>query len=224
MTQEFLATSARDLLDRLVVFIPNFLGVVLFLLVGWLLARFVAWLVEKGANFLKIDSLLKSLKADRYLEKVGVRLNSGRFLGEIVYWIAILVVFLTAADMLNLFALSNFLEGVISYIPNLIVAALILIFAAIVADFARSAVKASAMAARLHSARLFGTIAWWAVMIFGIVTALKQLGVNTGLIDTAIMGIIMGGALAFGLAFGLGGKAYAEHLLEKVREQTEHRG
>jgi len=89
MTQEFLATSARDVLDRLVIFIPNFLGVVLFLLIGWLLARLVALLVEKAANFLKLDSLLKSLKTDRYLEKVGVRLNSGRFLGEIVYWIAI---------------------------------------------------------------------------------------------------------------------------------------
>lgn len=220
MAQEFWIDSAQRLILSIVDFIPALLGVILLVIIGWLVAVVLARLVEKVIDFLKVDKLLRKAKTDLYLERVGIKLNSGRFLGQIVYWIVILVLVLAVSDKLGLFALSEFLYRAISYIPNLVAAVFILIIAAVIAEFVRTAVKTSAMSAKVSSAKLLGTLSWWVVIIFGLITALKQLGVDTALIDIAIQGIIMGGALAFGLAFGLGGKNYAEQTLERLRGQA----
>jgi len=209
--------------QRLVSFIPSLIGAVVFLILGWLVARVAALIISKFIRLINLDSLLRKAKFDRYVEKMGLRLDSGKFFGELTYLIVILLVLLTASDILGLMAFSSFLLSIIGYIPVLVAAALIIIFAVIAADFVRGAVRASAMAARLHLAKLLGNLAWWTVMIFGAVTALKQLGVNTALIELAVTSIIMAGALAFGLAFGLGGKDYAANVLRELREQNERK-
>jgi hypothetical protein len=79
------------------------------------------------------------------------------------------------------------------------------------------------MGAKLHAASFLGTITWYAVIIFGLVTTLAQLGLNVAILNTLITGIIAMLALAGGLAFGLGGKEYAAHLIEKFREQVEQK-
>lgn len=223
MVQEFWIDSAQRLILGIIDFIPTLLGVILLIAVGWFVAVILARLVERIVDFLGVDKILRKARVEVYLERIGLKLHSGRFLGQIVYWIIILVLILAVSDKLGLFALSEFLHRAISYIPNLVAAVLILVISTIIADFVKTAVKTSAMGARLSSAKLLGTLGWWAVMIFGLITALKQLGVDTALIDIAIRGIIMGGALAFGLAFGLGGKGYAEQALEKLRNQSPHR-
>ena len=93
----------------------------------------------------------------------------------------------------------------------------------IVANFLRKAVKASVMSARLHAANFLGTITWYAVIVFGLATALDQLGLDITILKTLITGIIAMFALAGGIAFGIGGKEYASHLIEKFRGQVEHR-
>ncbi len=223
MFNQVFFSPAEELWQRLRDFVPSFVGAILFLVAGWLVAKIVAFLIERFVKLVNLDSLLRKVKFDRYVEKMGLRLNSGKFFGEIAYLVVILLVLLTASDILGLMAFSSFLLSIIGFIPVLAAAAFILIFAVIAADFVRGAVKASAMAARLHLAKLLGTLAWWTVMIFGAVTALRQLGVNTALIELAVTSIIMAGALAFGLAFGLGGKESAERILRELREQGEKR-
>jgi len=220
MRQEFWIDSAQRLVLGIIDFIPTLLGIILLIIVGWLIAVVLARLIERAIDFLGIDKLLRKAKVDTYFERVGLKLHSGRFLGQIVYWIIILVLIFVVSDTLGLFALSEFLHSAISYIPNLVAAVFILIIAAVIADFVKKAAKTSAMSANIVSAKLLGTLGWWAVMIFGLITALKQLGVDTALIDIAIQGIIIGGALAFGLAFGLGGKNYAEQILERLKSQS----
>jgi len=220
MAQEFWIDSAQRLVLSIVDFIPTLLGVILLIIVGWLIAVVLARLIERVIDFLRIDKLLKKAKVDIYFDRVGLKLNSGRFLGQVIYWIIILILVFVVSDTLGLFALSEFLHSAISYIPNLVAAVFILIIAAVIADFVKKAIKTSAMSAKIASAKLLGTLGWWVVIIFGLITALKQLGVDTTLIDIAIYGIIIGSALAFGLAFGLGGKNYAEQILERLKSQN----
>jgi hypothetical protein len=223
MFNQVFFSPAEELWQRLLDFIPSFVKALLFLVVGWFVAKIAAFLIERFVKLVNLDSLLRKVKFDRYVEKMGLRLNSGKFFGDIAYWVVVLLVLLTASDILGLMAFSSFLLDVINHIPILVGAAFILIFAVVAADFVRGAVKASATAARLHLAKLLGTLAWWTVMIFGAVQALKQLGVDTRLSDNVITVIIAGVALAFGLAFGLGGKESAERILRELREQGEKR-
>ena len=79
------------------------------------------------------------------------------------------------------------------------------------------------MSAKLHAAGFLSTLAWWSVIVFGLVIALDQIGVNTIIIQTVITGIIAMFAIAGGIAFGLGGKDYASNLIQKFRDNVEHR-
>jgi hypothetical protein len=113
---------------------------------------------------------------------------------------------------------TEFLRTVVFYIPNVVVAALILLIGAMVAKFLEGVVKGSVRAAGLVSANFLGTLTRWAVLIFSWLMALEQLNVADELIRTVVMGAVGAGALALGLAFGLGGRDHADEFLDKMRK------
>jgi small-conductance mechanosensitive channel len=77
------------------------------------------------------------------------------------------------------------------------------------------------MSAKLHSGPFLGTVTYWTIAVFGLLAALTQLNIASTIIQTIVMGFIAMFALAGGLAFGLGGKDYASHLLNKLKDRTE---
>ena len=143
-------------------------------------------------------------------------LNAGMFLGVLCRWFVIVVFLMASFDILGLAQVNEFLRQVVSYLPQVIVSVLILMVAAVVANAMQKVVVASAKAGHLHVAELGGRVTKWAIWIFAILTALYNLGVAPGMIQTILTAIFAGGALAFGLAFGLGGKETAQKILEKT--------
>ncbi|MDD4931153.1 MAG: hypothetical protein PHG66_03300 [Candidatus Colwellbacteria bacterium] len=209
-------------------FVPNILGAIIFLIVGLLVARALDFAVLKIISFIKLDSVLRKLGLDRYLQRAGVALNSGAFLGKVVYWIVMLVFAIGIFDILGLMTLSAFVNDALRWIfSRLIVAVIILFVAAFLAQFIRRVVDAAIMGAKLHSAKFLGALTWWIVMIFGVIASLDRLGIDTGFIQTNLTNIILiitaSVGLALGLAFGLGGKEQARKVLEKLEEKIENR-
>jgi small-conductance mechanosensitive channel len=119
-------------------------------------------------------------------------------------------------DVLKLNQVNGFLRDVVNYLPTVIVAILILMVAVVVANAMQKLVVASARAANIKSAELLGRITKWAIWIFAILTALFNLGIAPALIQTVVMAVFAGLALAIGLAFGLGGKDAAQKMIEKT--------
>ena len=134
-------------------FIPGFIFAIIVFAVGWILAVLLERLVESVMKALKIDSLLKSAGMEDVVKRSGYNLNSGRFLGVLVKWFVIIVFLLTSLDILGLTDVRYFFgDVVVSYIPNVIVAVLILIVAVIVADAMQKVVVASVKAVHVKSA------------------------------------------------------------------------
>lgn len=204
-----------------IAYIPKLIGALIVLIIGLIIAAGLASLIEKLISAIKLDVLIRRIGASQYIERAGFTLNSGKFLGALVYWFFIIVVVLAVSDILGLWGLSQFLSGVVGYAPNVIIAALILVATFIAANFLRSLVRASVMSAKLHASKFIGTAIWWITVVFGIIAALIQLGIAPVLLNTIITGIIAMMALAGGIAFGLGGKDYAAHLINKLKEHTE---
>jgi uncharacterized membrane protein YhaH (DUF805 family) len=167
--------------------------------------------------------LLSKLGLTPHFERAGLRLRGSRFLGQLVYWFLVVAFLLAASDILKLYALSAFLQDVLAYLPNVVVAVLIMLAAFVVGGLARKVVMASVMSARLHAAHFLGTLTWWAIVVFGLLTALVQLNIAASIINSIITGFIAMLALAGGLAFGLGGRDYASALIQKLRDRTEPR-
>ena len=104
--------------------------------------------------------------------------------------------------------------------PNVVVAVLIMLASIVVAHFLKHLVAASVKSARLHSPSFLGTLTWWAVVIFGFLASLSQLGVAVSIINALVTGFIGMLALAGGIAFGLGGKESAAKLLKKLESHV----
>lgn len=204
-------------------FVPNLIGALIVFVIGLVVAAGLGTLVEKIFDGLKLDTLLHKLGLNPYFERAGLRLQGARFLGQLVNWFLVIVFLLASSDILKLFALSSFLRDVLYYIPNIIVAVLIMLAAVVVANLLKKIITASVMSARLHSAHFLGSLAWWAVVMFGFLTSLVQLGIAVSIINSLVTGFIAMLALAGGLAFGLGGRDYAGYLIGKLRDHTERR-
>lgn len=201
--------------------IGNIIGALIVLIIGLIVAAGLGTLVERIVAFIRLDKALTSLGLQEYFNRAGVSLNSGRFFGRLVYWFFVVVFLLAASDILGFYSLSTFLKETLLYVPNIIVAILILLASFVVANFLRRLVRASVKGANLHSAKFLGTVTWWAIILFGFLTTLSQLGIAVSIINSLVTGFVAMLALAGGIAFGLGGKDYAGHLIGKLRDHTE---
>ncbi len=215
--------SLQNVWMQVASFLPNLIGALIVLVIGLIVAAGLGTLVEKIFEALRLDAFLAKLGLRPFFERAGLQLRGSYFLGKLVYWFIVIAFLLAACSSLGLYALSSFLAAVLAYLPNVIAAVLIMLAAVVLANFVRRIVTASVLSAKLHAAHFLGTLTWWSVVIFGFLAALSQLQIAVTIIQSIVTGFIAMLALAGGLAFGLGGREYASHLLGRLRERTESR-
>ncbi len=219
---EAITVSLLGLWERFVNFLPALVGAILVFVAGWIVAVALGKAVEHIVKIIRIDDVVEKAGTKGRLRKAGVELNIAKFFGGLVKWFLILVFLMAATDILHLVQVTSFLNSIVLYLPNVIVAAVILAIAFLIGNFAYAVIKGSTKIAGIVSATLLATIAKWAIVIFGLLAALIQLGVASSLINTIFIGFVAMLALAGGLAFGLGGKDEATLILKKLRyEITE---
>ena len=197
-------------------FLPKLIIALIIFAIGWVLAALLEKLVESIFKSLRVDSALKSAGLEDVVKRSGHSLNSGMFVGALVKWFVVVVFLMSAFDAIGLAQVNGFLHDIVGYLPTIIVSVLILMVAVVVANAMQKLVVASAHAAHVKSAELLGRVTKWSIWIFALLTALYNLGVAPALIQTVVMAVFAGAALALGLAFGLGGKEVAQKWLEKT--------
>ncbi len=215
---EILLDSLKSVWQSFIEFLPTLLAALIVFIIGWIIAIFLGKVANRIIKTIKLDTLLAKLGFKKALAKAKLKLDSGKFFDELVKWFFIIVFLMTAVDILGLTEVTLFLKTILFYIPNVIIAAIVLLAAVIVANFMQRIVKASADAAGLSSSGAVGGITKWAILVFGFVIALTQLGIATALIQTIVIGLIAMLALAGGLAFGLGGKDWATRILDRIKQ------
>lgn len=208
--------SLQQTWGAVVAYVPLLLSAIIVFIVGWIVAVALGKLVEQVIKALRVDMFLAKLDFEKAMERAGMRLNSGAFVGGLVRWFFIIVAFYAATAILQLTAVTGFLADVLRYLPNVVVAALILIIAALVAEAVERIVRGSVEATSLRGGALAGVVARWAVWVFAVVAALQQLGIAAMLLQTIVTGFVAMLALAFGLAFGLGGRDAAASMIDRT--------
>ena len=220
---DVVVASLQNVWVRFASFVPNLVGALLVLIIGLIVAAGLGAIIEKAFEALRLDSFLEKLGLKPYFDRAGLRLRAAYFLGRLVYWFIAIAFLLAVSDSLGLYALSGFLNSVLAYMPNVIAAVLIMLATVVLGNFVRGIVMASVMGAKLRAPHFLGTLTWWSIVVFGFLAALSQLNIAVTIIQSIVTGFIAMLALAGGLAFGLGGKDYANHLLNKLRERTDSR-
>lgn len=199
----------KEMLARIAAFLPRLLVVIAILVLGWIIAR----LIEKG-----IVRLLKLIKVDVASEKAGIanflakgeiRYSLSELIGILIYWIALLTVFVIAANALNLQIAASLLDKVVFYIPNVIAGIFILVLGMFFSTLLATIVRTTASHVGIAQAKVLGQITQTVIIIFAILIALDQLKIATSSIVLAINIILGALGLAIALAFGLGCKDIA---------------
>ena len=219
---DVLNQSFQNLFYGLVAFIPNLVVAIIIFIVGWIIGIGLGRVVAQIVNSLRIDQALRAAGVERALNRAGFELSSGRFLGFLVEWFFIIVFLVAALGVLHLDAVNLFIRDVVlGYLPQVIVAVLILLVAAVVAEAAERIVAGSAKAAQLHAAGFLGKVARYAIWVFAILAALSQLEVASAFVQTLFTGVVIAASLAVGLSFGLGGQVAAARYLEKLQSEIK---
>jgi small-conductance mechanosensitive channel len=216
---QILASSFQELWTGVIMFLPKVIIAIIVLIIGWVIAVALGKLVSQIIRSFKVDHALQSIGAEEVLGKAGFRLDSGAFIGGLVRWFFIIVFLVASIDVLGLSEVNTFLRDVVLlYLPNVIVAALILVVAAFIAEVMKKVVMGSAKAAKVPSVGILGAITKWSIWIFAILAALYQLGIAGVFAQTLFTGFVALLSIAGGLAFGLGGKDAASRYIEKMQK------
>jgi len=216
---DVLSVSFRNLWLGVIDFVPNLVIAIVIVLLGWGIGALLGRVVSQIIKALKIDDVLRRAGVENFLERGGLSLNSGAFLGALVRWFVILVFLIGAFEILGLSQVTSFLRDILDYLPQVIVAVLILIAAGMVADAMKSVVLSSAKSAEVSSAGFLATVTKWVIWVFAILVALSQLGIAAGFVQTIFTGLVVALSLGLGLAFGLGGQEAAGRVIEKVSKE-----
>ncbi len=198
-------------------FAPNLIIAIILIIVGWVFGDAIGLWVTKLFRSLKIDRALEKLDVHVLLNRAGYQLDAGLFLGTLLKWFVILGFLTASLDVLQLTQVNEFLKQILAYIPRVVIATIVLIIAAVVADVLQKIVVASAKAANVTSAELFGGITKWLIWIFAFIMVMEQLGMMGPFLQIFITGVVATVSIAVGLSFGLGGKEAAASFIGKLR-------
>jgi flagellar biosynthesis protein FliQ len=210
-----IVNALNDAVKLILTFIPRLVGFLVILIVGLI----VAWAVSKTLTFLlrKIgfDRMANRIGLTRLEQRMNVRLDPAGILGMVVYWFLLLIFLIPAADALGVPAVSNILNTLVAYIPNVFVAVLVLFLGALFATFVADIVRGVVTSAKIGNPNVFAGIARWSIIGFAVLIALEQLQITPALINELFGAVVAAVAIAFALAFGLGGQDAARRWLSR---------
>jgi small-conductance mechanosensitive channel len=214
-----IAEPVRQMLTRILAYLPVLAGALIILIVGWLIAKSIRGIINWLLKVVRFDTLADKAGISEILRKGDLKITAREVVSGIVYWLIIIMVLVMAVDALGLPKTSDVLVSLFAYVPNVIAALLVLVVAMFLASFVSGIVRTAAGNANLPKPEILAGISRWAIIIFAVTIALEQLGIAP-LLVTATFNIILGGiCLALALAFGLGGKDAAAKYLEELKKR-----
>ena len=205
--------------------LPSLLGAALILLAGYFLARLVERWTDALLGRLNFNKMVEAGGLSEAMGRTGTRLDPIHAVGKLLFWMVMLVVILLASSALGLESINTMFGTMLSYIPTLVAAIVIVILGMIVGEFVRALVLASA--GGVEGVPVLAKVAKAAVVTIAVFMAVQQLGIAEEIVTAAFTLILGAIALASGLAFGLGNRHLAGEITrrwyEEGRQKRERR-
>jgi small-conductance mechanosensitive channel len=210
--------------EKIISLLPTLVGALVILLLGWLLAKILKAALIKLLVAVRFEKFGERYGLSKFLSRGDIKHSLADILGTLFFWIIFLFFIYIAADVLKLSLIKDLINRIISFIPNLIAAVLIIIIGVFLSSFFKGVVKVTASSYDLAHRELLGKIVQYLIIFFTLAIALEQLGVATQILVNSVLIII--GAIAFGLAlaFGLGSKDVAGKIVNKILESEKTAG
>jgi hypothetical protein len=223
-TSDAFKASLAGALNTLLSAIPRVIGFAVVLVVGWIISSLFARGVQALLHAVKFNELAHRSGFADFVQKMGVKDDSAGVIAGIVKWFVRLITLVVAFDTLGLPAVSSVLQQLLLWLPNLVVALVVLVIGGLAAKALSQLVRGTSAEAGFSNPEMLATVSRVAIWGFTIIVAVNQLGIATTLINTLLIGLVGALSIAFGLAFGLGGRDRAAQVLESISRNLQQAG
>ena len=201
--------------------IPRILAFIVILLIGWFVASLLARAIQAILRTIKFNDLAQRIGIGGFVQKMRADGDASTVVASVVKWLVRVVVLLVAFDALGLPAVSDVLRQLLLWLPNLVVALVILIVASLAARALADVVRGASAEAGFKNPETLANVAKTGVMALAILVAVNQIGIAQNIVNILLTGLVAALALASGLAFGLGGRDLAGSILENWYGKTK---
>jgi hypothetical protein len=209
--------SLQKGLDAFIAFLPNLIGFLVILIVGFIIAKIVKGIVSKGLEKLGVDKALHSGQMGEYVEKVSPGASPSKLVGSIAFWFIFVFVLSAAIGALKIPAVTAFMNQVLAYLPNVIAAVIIFALAGAVAAAVVGVVQKTM--GDTSTGKLVSTAVPVLVMAIATFMILNQLQIAPSIVTITYAALLGAAALGMALAFGLGGRDVASRMLEEAYQR-----
>jgi hypothetical protein len=217
---ETLRASLAGALAFFMTGIPRVIGFMLILVIGWFISGLLARAVAGLLRVIRFNELAQRAGLTGFVQQMGIRRDASDVMADIVMWFVRLITLIVAFDALDLPAVSQVLQQFLLWIPNLVVALVILVIAGLAANAVARLVRGATAEAGFSNPDFLANLSRIAVWSFGIIVAVNQIGIAQTLVNTLFFGLVAALALALGLAFGLGGRETAGEIVRTWYQQS----
>jgi len=217
--ENLIADPIRQMLSRIMAYLPTLLGALVILIVGWIVAKVIRWIVDGVLKAVRFDTLADKAGISAILKKGDLKISAREVVSNLVYWLVIIMVLVMVVNALGLPKASDVLTSLFAYVPKVIASLLVLVVAMFLASFVSGIVQTAAGNANMPRPEVFAGVSRWAIIIFAATIALGELGIATLLVTATFNIILAGVCFALAIAFGLGGKDTAARYLDELKKR-----
>jgi small-conductance mechanosensitive channel len=205
----------QDALSTFLNYLPQLIGAIVILIVGYIIARVLMSVVARLLHGIGFDRWMERAGIKQVFDRAETRETPATVIGKLIFWFVFIIAIVMATDALGIPQVSEVFAQLIAYIPNIIAAILILILAALLANFLSGVVRGAT------GNELLGSIARYAIIVYAVFAALTQLGIAVQLTANTFLIVLGAVALAAAIAFGLGSREVARDIVEKAYERRD---
>ncbi len=216
--------SVTEALQNFLGFLPQLIGAIIILVLGWIIAGLLATLVEKVLKTVGFEKAAESTGIAGFVKQAGSDWTVSKVVAEIVKWFIRLIALQAAASILGMTQVSAIINSILLWLPNLIVALAIIVLGAFLANFVAKIVRGTVGKMGFDNPDLIANIAKFAIIGFAVIAAVDQLGIAETVVNTLLIGVVASLAAAFALAFGLGGQRVAGQITQSWYEKGQQAG
>jgi small-conductance mechanosensitive channel len=202
--------------QKIAAFIPNLIGALVVVVVGFVVARLLDALLSKLLAKLGLDRLMQGTGLNKMMARVGIKVPASTLIGRIIYWFVLLVFLVSALESLGLERISATLDTLALYVPKVFAAALVLVAGILLAQLLNSVVSGAAEGVGIDYAGALGRLSQGLVIIISVSVAIGQLEIKAELLNYVIAIILLSIGIAVALAIGFGCRGIAAQIIAGI--------
>ncbi|MGE5354715.1 MAG: mechanosensitive ion channel family protein [Deltaproteobacteria bacterium] len=200
------AKYLSEIFGKILMFLPNLLSAIFLFVIGMMIARISSKVISKTLSKTKVDNLSANIKKIDFIDKLNIDFRISSIIGKFFYYFIVLIFLVVSTDILNMPMLSQLIVSIINFVPNVLIAFVMLIGGLLVANWLKELVYNIAKSLSMPSASLISNLVFYFVLINVFISVMLQIKVNVEFLSTNLSLVIGGIVFAFALAYGLASK------------------